>query len=854
MAETLRIWWAAQKARANYGEFAQAGLRVSIGLTLLTAYFPWVDWSPHAWVHYVLLGFVVISFALFVWIYRSKESSDAIRFFTLAIDMGTPTILLGFTGELSAIVLFVYTWVAVGYGFRFGLRYLYVAWIVSLVACVLVYELSAAVDGYWYQHPLVWLGAFIWIVAPTFYVAQLLKQKLVAVRAAEEARVQMERAQADAERERVERARAEAERARAEAVAASEAKSEFLATMSHEMRTPLNGVVGAAEMLAAKGLPHEERQLVDWLLASSRQLRSLIDNLLDLRKIEAGKMVIEHSPFDLHVLMNRLAALFEPEAKRAHLRFTKSISVDAPYMLIGDDLRIHQVLINLVANALKFTRQGFVRVSVNALDPTDRELTLRFEVRDTGIGIPPENAGRIFDRFTQANPRIHRQYGGSGLGTTICKHLAELMGGAIGFDSQVESGTTFWFTVRLPRHPEPYKDGAEASIRDVRLFLVSGRPATNEWLAKTSLEQHLRYASFASIDDAITTAQQDSEQEPCILIIDGDDHGISWSDIPKDARLGGAPLACVLIHSGADEIDAFDAGYVCLLKSREPHLLVRAIRGVVAGTSRLQPLADFSGQSVPGQARVHVLVAEDNQISQQIIAMMLRAGGHYVTLVSDGESVLENYQNMSFDVMILDMHMPKYTGLEVARAIRLLEANGQSRRTPIIMLTAAASTDLREDSLDAGIDLFLSKPVDPRALLRGVSQVLSGAGHVGALAASKPPAQKEYIDRVLLQDMAKLACDSCFIQTLTDKFARDTRQLVDGIEAAVNRKDRERLQELTHALKGAAMMAGAIRLRDSATHVENIAGSNFDSVGADLIEDLKETLEATYRELSRAFA
>src|SRR5207247_3078310 len=177
------------------------------------------------------------------------------------------------------------------------------------------------------------------------------------------------------------------------------------------------------------------------------------------------------------------------------------------------------------------------------------------------------------------------------------------------------------------------------------------------------------------------------------------------------------------------------------------------------------------------------------QISQQIIAMMLQAGGHDVTLVNDGESVLENYRNISFDVIILDMHMPGRTGLEVAKAIRFLEAKGQNRRVPIIMLTAAASTDLREDSLDAGVDLFLSKPVDPRALLHGVNQVFSGAGHTGALSASNPKAQEEYIDRVLLQDMAALAGDPRFIQTLTLKFCANARQLVEGIEAAVIGKD-----------------------------------------------------------------
>ena len=858
MLEGFRVWWRAQQARGNYGEFAQAVLRVGIGVVLLSAYYAWVDWSAQTWVRYLCWGFVTLSFVLFAWIYRARESSDLVRFVTLAVDMGTPTILLGLTGERSAILVFVYTWVAVGHGFRFGLRYLRIAWIVSLVAFALVYALSAAVDGFWYQHPLVWLGAFFWVGAPTFYVAQLLKQKLVAVRAAEEARVQVERAQADAERERVERARAEAERARAEAEAASEAKSDFLATMSHEMRTPLSGVVGAAEMLAAEDLPKKERQLVDWLLASSRQLRSLIDNLLDLRKIEAGKIVIERAALDLHVLMNRLAALFEPEAKRAHLRFTKSVSVGAPYMLLGDDARIQQVLMNLTANALKFTRQGFVRVSVSATEQSDREVKLRFEVRDTGIGIAPEHAGRIFDRFTQADPGIHRQYGGSGLGTTICKHLVELMGGSIGFDSQPEQGTTFWFTVQLWRQPaEAHDQGTGVSIGDSKLYFMSSRKDAGDWVARATRAQYLRTASISTIEELLTTVRQDGSREFCILLVDAADDAIDWRRVPSIVRREGYQVSCILLHPEISEVEAFDAGYACLLNAREPQRLQRAIRSVIAGAHSLHAAADSSAQPLPGPTGLQILVAEDNEISQQIISMMLQTGRHHVTLVSDGESVLENYRSVSFDVMVLDMHMPGRTGLEVARAIRLLEINEKRRRMPIIMLTAAASVGLRDDSLDAGVDLFLSKPVDPRELLRGVNQVFSATNGVpvaAILPASHPQEQEGYIDRVLLQDMAELARDSRFIQALTSKFARDARELVDEIEAALIRRDYGQFRELVHALKGAAMMAGAIRLRDSAARAELMAGSNFDSVGADLVQDLRGTLEATNHELSRMVA
>ena len=524
-------------------------------------------------------------------------------------------------------------------------------------------------------------------------------------------------------------------------------------------------------------------------------------------------------------------------------------------MLVGDDLRIQQVLINLIGNALKFTRQGFVRVSASVLEQSDRELTLRFEVRDTGIGIPLETAGRIFDRFTQANPGIHRQYGGSGLGTTICKHLVELMGGAIGFDSRPENGTTFWFTVPLSRQPaEANEDGAGVSIRGASLTFVSGRPQADGWFAKTVLERQVQYTSFTSIEDVIATARQDGNRELCTLVVDGQDESIRWRDAPVALARAGAQCPCILVHPGVSETDAFDAGYACLLKSRDPFLLVRAVRSVVAGSSSVEPPADFSGLQAAGRTGLRVLVAEDNPISQQIIAMMLQAGGHLVTLVGDGESVLENYRSASFDVVVLDMHMPGRTGLEVAKAIRLLEAAGRDRRMPIIMLTAAASIDLREDSQDAGVDLFLSKPVDPRALLRGVSQVFSEADHAGIPAAPPPQAPEACIDRVLLREMAELARDPNFMQTLTRKFSSEARHLIDLIEAAVVGKDRARFRELTHALKGTAMMAGAIRLRDSAARAESTADSAFAGAGASMIEDLRKALEATNHELSRMLA
>jgi two-component system, sensor histidine kinase RpfC len=845
----LRTWWNDQRARPNYGEFSQAVIRAGIAVAL-GVYYASMDWEP-AWIVAVYGNFVVSSFLLVAWLYRSRQSSDFIRFLTLGLDIGTPTLLLGFTDERSAIVLFVYTWVAVGHGFRFGLRYLRIAWIASVLAFVLVYVISAAVGGFWYRYPVVWLGGFIWTAAPTFYVAMLLKQKLAAVQAAEEARVQAERARAEAERERVERARVLAERARAEAEAASETKSEFLATMSHEMRTPLNGVVGAAEMLATKELPAEERQLVGWLLASARQLRSLIDNLLDLRKIEAGKMEIEPASFDLHVLMNRLAALFEPEAKRARLRFTKSVSADAPYLLIGDDARIQQVLINLTANAVKFTREGSVRVSVGALMQGPDRVILHFEVRDTGIGIEPESAARIFERFTQASSGIHRQYGGSGLGTTICKHLVELMGGTINFGSRPGKGTTFWFTVPLARQPESAEAAAGAAeLSEARLYFISGRAAAGDPVAAAARGWRMSHALFASLDDFAAALRAEAQYGPRVLLVDGEDPAIDWRSVPDALARAGAPMPCVLAHSDIPDDDAFDAGYACVVDGRDERRLATALRSSVAGAPGAGAVSE-PGRQPPGATGLRVLVAEDNTISQQIIAMILRSGGHQVTLVDDGESVLEQYRNVSFDIAVLDMHMPGSNGLEVAREIRRVETEGESRRMPIIMLTAAASTDLREDSLDAGVDLFLSKPIDPRALLDGVQQAFSQSGG-DAPGATRAPGHDGYLDRDLLRDMAALAPDAGFVRRLASRFAEDAYRLVDRLEAALQRGDQREFREVAHALKGAAMMTGAVRLRDAAARLESAGKSALAGIDAAAMRELRATLEATHHALAAA--
>jgi len=379
-----------------------------------------------------------------------------------------------------------------------------------------------------------------------------------------------------------------------------------------------------------------------------------------------------------------------------------------------------------------------------------------------------------------------------------------------------------------------------------------------EWAAEAARERQMECTTVITVDEAVARVPEDARPDWCALVIDGEDIDLDWRDAPNAVRAAGRQLPCILVHSECPEADAFDAGYICVLRTRDSRLLSRAIRTVVAGASSPRPLAETPLPAPLARPGLHLLVAEDNQISQQLIAMMLQGGGHYVTVASDGESALDKYEQTRFDLVILDMNMPGRTGLEVAKAIRVLEATGHGARVPIIMLTAAASIDLQEDSEDAGIDVFLAKPVDPRSLLRAVDHAyrtpLEPPPGKSYDTPSKAQTQDGYIDHVLLRDMARFSNDPAFVQTLTRQFSKDARQLIDDIETALADKDYEQFRELAHALKGSSMMAGAIRLGDSAARAEKITNRNVDSVDSEVISDLRKTFEATQNELFGMFA
>lgn len=366
-------------------------------------------------IHVLGLGFTLISLSLLVGALLDPNASAPRRCIGMLHDFTVATYMLAISGETGAPVVATYLWVTLGNGFRYGMRYLLASTLASAVGFVVVYQFNP----FWQTHAPLWWGMLLTLVVVPLYAATLLKQLHGAVRREREA---------------------------------SQAKSNFLATMSHELRTPLNGVIGVADLMAGTKLDREQREFAQIIRASANTLLELIDNVLDISRIEAGRIEITKEDFDVRELVEATTAMLAPQARSKGLTLTAHVADGAPRRLHGDARHLRQILINLVGNAIKFTEAGQVDIHVRPVDKNCPQ-RLRFEIVDTGIGIPEAAHARIFDTFTQADPSITRRFGGSGLGTAIAKQLVQALGGDIGLESLSGSGSTFWFELGFDLPP-----------------------------------------------------------------------------------------------------------------------------------------------------------------------------------------------------------------------------------------------------------------------------------------------------------------------------------------------------------------------------------------------------------------
>lgn len=812
----------------------QGLLRIAISLTILIyLLFDWPNTPESQELSHTGLAFtsVFLSYSVFFFISTLIWPAPWVsrRVASIIIDVSMFSYGLYLTGATGAPWYGVYLWVTLGNGFRYGEKYIYLSALVSMVG----FGTLMFVSPYWIAHTKLGFGLAATLLVIPAYSAILIRRLNEAKQLADQA---------------------------------NRAKSDFLSRMSHEIRTPLNGILGMTELLRTRPHESQDQEYIETIYASGKTLANQIDDILDLSKIESGHLELEKVDFDLFALINTTLRIFEAQASEKSIGLQETINPDTPFMLHGDPHKLRQIIINLVGNAMKFTDRGLVSLRVYPREVQGDEVVLRFEVTDTGTGIAADRLSLIFEPFAQADTSVSRKYGGTGLGTTICKHLVGLMGGEIGVQSTPEVGTTFWFDLPFRVVDLSELNDGSSWTHDCKVICLRQHSSADKDLLDNLNGWKMPSTIVYSMEDCQRQIDelQAAGQAFDALLVDGFSYsaeletllgkysGDTVSETLPVVLLGGEQYPAELSRSAHDH-------FFVLPRPLESRALFNVLHACYSRHSTEDDVIHIASRRHTCEdagLRLRVLIGDDNATNRTVLYRMLEQLGHQCVAVDGGEAVLLSLEQEDFDIVIVDKNMPDMSGLEVFSAYSMAHAMS-SPAVPFVILTADATQESRDACASAGIQHFLTKPVS----LSSLQEVLFAAmqdeqpGRLNETCDSDQVVDADDLPVIDSDDFEKLELlgggDDQFMRDIIINFEGDANRDLRALESAVAGQDWMAFRDSAHALKGAAMYLGLQQLAALSAQAQNMTEQEFLDNAIDQLKGLRQATDTALEALRK---